>query len=97
MADEPERSSAARICLALTSCCCRNDDSDYQQHEARRAWARRFQHLIGSLQQQAHSKTQHPRDQVFDCILRLYAHQVRRMIARHTPMCTVWSDAWRQL
>jgi hypothetical protein len=48
----------------------------FDEHQRRRIFATRFQSLLGNIQAQAKAQTQHPRDQVFDCVLRLYAHEV---------------------
>lgn len=56
----------------------------------RDAWRARFKTLLTSLQVQLGAKPKglHPRDQVFDGIMHLYAHEVRtRRAAASPPRC----------
>ena len=72
----------------MSCCCCcfgagSAGDGEYTltvDQRRRAAWRARFKTLLTSLQVQlgARPKGLHPRDQVFDGIMHLYAHEVRR-------------------
>ena len=80
MDDDDNPSSLSTILRMLTSCCYSSSTShenfEQMNEQQRRAFSRRFQYLLGNIQAQAKAQTQHPRDQVFECVLRLYAHEV---------------------
>lgn len=75
-------SGTAATVARLFYSCCGGDADDYQAAEERRrrsAFTSRFKTLLTGLQVQLGAKPKglHPRDQIFDCILHLYAHEVR--------------------
>jgi hypothetical protein len=75
--------------MSSSFCCCLGGgvaDGDYAlsvDQRRRAAWRARFKTLLTSLQVQlgARPKGLHPRDQVFDGIMHLYAHEVREFCA----------------